>query len=207
MTRDRMHRLRKRASLALGCALLPAAARAFAIPDASAIYSVTMIHATYTAGASVGVRKAGLLCLPNGAIQWRDLAARDERWVLQLIDDALAQNGLSIDRSGGVRPSVVGIRGEIKRIGFRLCARRWALGDGSMLDGDGALQIEWRVVENGGSPRLHSSTVGHHIDRAHPVTAADLYEMLLTDAGTDLAHWLKMGDAASAPASPAAAIR
>jgi hypothetical protein len=193
--------------LAAALVAAPALAAASQEDGAARVYAATMVHAPYTAAARVGARRAGLMCLPQGAVYWRDLSARDDRWSIQLIDDALAADGLAVDRSTRMAASRVEIRGEIRRIGFSLCARRWGPGDASALDGDGALQMEWRVDEGSGAPRVHVSSVRHHLDRGQAASPADLYEMLLTDAATDLAHWLKAGAPPEAVAAPATADR
>jgi hypothetical protein len=186
-----------RAWLAIGLIALPAGASA-RVPDPGPrppTYSVTMIHAPYAANAGVGARRAGLMCLPQGAVRWRELSARDDRWSIALIEDALAQAGLAVDRSARAAASSVLVRGELRRVMLRVCARRWGLGDPSSLDGEGAIQMEWRVLDAGGVPHVHVSSVTRHIDRHQATTAVDLYEMLLADAATDLARWLKAGDA------------
>jgi hypothetical protein len=88
---------------------------------------------------------------------------------------------------------------------LRVCARHWGLGDPSSLDGDGVLQMAWRVLDDGGVPHEHLSSVSRHIDRHQATTAADLYEMLLVDAANDLAVWLKTDAAGGAPPAPATA--
>jgi len=195
-----------RAWLAIGLIALPAGAPARA-PDPAVVpptYSVTMLHAPYAANAGVGARRAGLMCLPQGAVRWRELSARDDRWSIALIEDALAQEGLAVDRAARAAASTVLVRGELRRVMLRVCARRWGLGDPSSLDGDGVLQMEWRVLDSGGSPHLHVSSVSRHVDRHAATTAVDLYETLLVDAATDLARWLKTDDARAAPPAPAA---
>lgn len=193
--------------LAIGLIALPAGASARA-PDPgprSPTYSVTMIHAPYAANAGVGARRAGLMCLPQGAVHWRELSARDDRWSIALIEDALAQAGLVVDRSARATASNVLVRGELRRVMLRVCARHWGLGDPSSLDGDGVLQMEWRVLDDGGVPHVHVSSVSRHVDRHQATTAVDLYEMLLVDAAADLAVWLKTDEARAAPPAPATA--
>jgi len=199
--------LLSRAALAIGLIALPAGALARA-PDPAAprpAYSVTMIHAPYAANAGVGARRAGLMCLPQGAVRWRELSARDDRWSIALIEDALAQEGLVVDRAARAKASSVLVRGALRRVVLRVCARHWGLGDPFSLDGDGALEMEWRVLDAEGLPHAHVSSVSRHVDRHQATTAADLYEMLLGDAAADLARWLKTGAGPDAPAVPAAA--
>lgn len=204
--RNGIDRLWSRAALAIGLIALPGGASA-RVRDPGApplTYAVTMIHAPYAANAGVGARRAGLMCLPQGAVRWRELSARDDRWSIALIEDALAQEGLAVDRSARAAASKILVRGELRRVMLHVCARHWGLGDPSSLDGDGALQIEWRVLDDAGSFHAHMSSVSRHVDRHQPTTATDLYEMLLVDAAADLARWLKAGAGPDAPVAPAA---
>jgi hypothetical protein len=159
------------------------------------VYAITRVSSSLTDDDLVGSKRAGLVCLPNGAIRWRDVGtggSMDQREVVQdaLEDTGLAVTPLGFSSNGSAAHPVLHLRATVKAAAFRLCAKHY-LGDARALSGDAALELEWRVEALDGSEVSHVSKISRHIDESHAASLAGIYRQLLSDAAVDAAGWLR----------------
>ena len=167
---------------------------ALAAPGARPIYAVVRVGSALADEDKVGVRRAGLACLPNGPIRWSDIATGGVMDQREIVQDALEDAGLPVtplgstgDRAG---PPALRLRATVRTADFRLCARHY-LGDARAFSGDVALDIEWRVESAvDGSEVPHSSHVTRHIEAERAASLGSIYRQSLGDAARDVAQWL-----------------
>lgn len=178
----------------LACLIVSAWSNAASAADGP-IYAITRVGSSLTDDDLVGSQRAGLVCLPNRAIRWRDVetgGSMDQREVAQ---DALEGAGLAMTPLGSYGGGTAAhpalhLRATVKAAAFRLCAKHY-VGDARALSGDAALELEWRVEGLDGSEVSHVSKVSRHIDEHHAAALAGIYRQLLGDAAVDAAGWLR----------------
>ena len=147
----------------------------------------------------VGSRRAGLMCLPLGSIRWSDVATGTGMDQREAVQDVLEDEGVTVAPLAESAGSTLRIRGSVTTADFRLCARRWALGDAKALSGDAQLSMEWRIEGRADPSAKHLSAVSVHIDPKHAASTGAIYRLLLKAAAQDLATWLAHPDAGKAP--------
>ena len=165
-----------------------------AAPGARAVYAVVRVGSALADEDRVGARRAGLVCLPDGPIRWRDIATGGVMDQREIVQDALEDAGLPVtplgslgDRAG--RPALR-LRATVRTADFRVCARHYP-GDARAFSGDVALDVEWRVesaADDGEVP--HLSHVTRHVDASRAASLGSLYRQSLGDAARDVARWL-----------------
>ncbi|MBO9575278.1 MAG: hypothetical protein J7494_06055 [Sphingobium sp.] len=84
---------------------------------------------------TLGSRRAGLLCLPQGSIRWRDIAASDKALTANLVK-SIGEEVLGAGRTKGLRIEIVGLS-------VQSCAKRFGFGDSGVLSGTGKIEIDW----------------------------------------------------------------
>lgn len=179
-----------------GCLILSAwGTAALAAPADPPIYAVIRVGSVLSDEDRIGVKRAGLLCMPNGAIQWGEVSTGGTMDKREIVQDALEDAGLPVTPLGAVevrdRRPVLRLRATVRAANFSLCARHWGMGDAKALSGDVALEIEWRVESAAnGSEIPHVSRVTRHIEEARAASLGAIYRQLLGDAARDAAHWL-----------------
>lgn len=185
-----MRRTAAAALLALACT---SAARA---AGPAPIYAVTRISSAIDDGEKVGSKRAGLMCLPQGVVHWGDVATGGSLDQREIVQDALEDAGVAVtplgEVGGGGERAHLRVRGTVRTAAFRLCAKRFGLGDAKTYSGDVAIEMEWRVEDraSGGMEATHLSKVLRHVDEAHAASVGALYRALLRDSARDLAGWL-----------------
>ena len=130
-------------------ALLLAAPSAAAEPTYAVAYAKTDFHK----GEKIGLKKAGLLCLPNGPVRWgRGDFFVDAQELSAEVGESLARRGVKISPAAAAGFGQAGTEAATHLIGltitgarFDLCAPRWGLGDRSRLRGTGRLTARWEV--------------------------------------------------------------
>ena len=177
------------AALALALFSCPA----FAAPPAR-VYVVERLGDSIGADDSIGPKRAGLMCLPNGHIRWRDLMPGERADRRDIVEDALEDAGLPIV-SGA--PSATRrqfrVRGLVTEASASLCARQQLIGDKAALSGTAHVTIEWRVedVADPVSSRRHVSTITRSIAGKDAASASTIGRALVSEAARDLAGWLE----------------
>lgn len=176
------------ALLALGAAA-PAAART--------VYTVVRVGSDLTGEQIVGVRRAGLACLPAGKLRWAQVDAGTNTDQREAVQDALEDADLPVvpfgeysgERGDAETPR---LRGVVKAAAFDLCAKHW-LGDANALSGEARLDVEWRIESRAqaGVAQRHLSHVARTIGSHQAAPLASIYRLLLQDAARDLAGWLQ----------------
>lgn len=160
---------------------------------AARVYVVDRIRDLISEDEKVGTRKAGLMCLPNGSLRWKDVSTGANIDQREIVQDVLEDRGLRVASLGAPGPTrrQVRLRGILKAADFTLCARDW-LGDHNALSGNARLEIEWRAEEvNGAEADLrHVSAIRRHFDRHDAASLGAIYRLLLEEAAKDLADWL-----------------
>jgi hypothetical protein len=116
-------------------------------------YAVAYARADFGRGEKIGLKKAGLLCLPNGAVRWGkgDFYVEPAELVAN-VGAGLAKSGLSLPEAAASRFGPAASEAASHLIGFRItsgrfdvCARKWGLGDRSRLRGTGRVTARWEV--------------------------------------------------------------
>lgn len=159
------------------------------------IYAITRVGSALTDDDLVGSKRAGLMCLPNGAIRWGDVGTGGSMDQREVVQDALEDAGLAMTPLGSFGGGTAGhpalhLRATVRAAAFRLCAKHY-VGDARALSGDAALELEWRVEGLDGSEASHVSQVSRHIDEHHAASLAGIYRQLLGDAAVDVVGWLR----------------
>jgi hypothetical protein len=176
-----------RAFLVLAAAALPAAS-----PPPARVYAVVRVGSVLDPAAVVGRKRAGALCLPNGAIRWSDVAAGTATDQRELVQDALEDAGVAVTPFGEAqdRRGTARLRATVQAARFDLCARRWGLGDGKAMSGEAGITVEWRVEDGVAPPRVHRSVVSQTVPASAGAPVGALYRALLGQAARDAAGWL-----------------
>ncbi|WP_174273783.1 hypothetical protein [Sphingomonas bacterium] len=182
------------AAASAGClAILLAATSAPAAPPPAPVYVVDRMRDLISPDEVVGTRRAGLMCLPNGTIRWKDIPQGDALDRREIIQDVLEDEGQHVASLGGTVAArrQVRIRGVVRAAAFRLCARQW-LGDRGALSGDAHLEMEWRAENgDGADPGLrHVSTIDRHFDGKQAASLGTLFRAMLEASARDLVQWL-----------------
>lgn len=192
-------------SLGVAASLLAATGvAAAAAPAAKPVYAITRVGSSLGDDEVVGAKRAGLACLPNGAIRWGDVATGGTMDQREIVQDAAEDAGLPVTplgmiRDGGAR-SVLNLRGAIRAASFSLCARGWGfggiggVGDRARMSGDATLSVEWRVEDQaGGGAATYVSHSAAHLDAHHAASLGAIYRGLLADAARDVTRRLLAG--------------
>lgn len=141
-------------------ALVLAAGQAEA-PD----YSIAYIRFDIPERAKIGSKRAGLLCFPNGALRWGDVARRGDESLIASASAALAASGLSLADppseifENRAPPSRFRITGVVTELSASLCAPGWGLGQREAYKGSGRLRIVWSVHEQATRSLVRTETV------------------------------------------------
>lgn len=92
----------------------------------------------------LGPKKAGLLCMPNGKVRWRDISP-DDAALTDLVARHLRAAGLKVsssletDNVDGTTPLKV----TVTDFKVAACARRWGFGDRGTMTGQGTVSMSW----------------------------------------------------------------
>jgi hypothetical protein len=166
---------------------------AIAAPGNSPLYAVIRVGSSLADEDRIGVKRAGLACLPNGVIRWGDVATGGNMDQREAVQDALEDAGLPVTPLGlsddNDRRPALRLRAMVRAADFRVCARHY-LGDAKAYSGDVALDIEWRIEGGDGGEVPHVSRVTRHIEGDRAASLGSIYRQLLGDAARDIAHWL-----------------
>jgi hypothetical protein len=135
-------------------------------------------HSEIQAGAGVGSRAAGKLCLPNGKLRRRDFlyGEEDAQWTL---DRMLAQRGVSEAKRGRIDVALTGIA-------VKLCARDWGVfghGDRETLTGTVRTTWGWRF----GQGAVHEEVVAAEMPAGHGRTPQEMIEAAMAEVATRIA--------------------
>jgi hypothetical protein len=116
-------------------------------------YAVAYAKAEFARGEKIGLKKAGLLCLPNGAVRWgKGDFHVDPAELSASVGAGLARTGLSLPDAAASRFGPAAGEAASHLIGFTitagrfdLCAPKWGLGDRSRLRGTARVAARWEV--------------------------------------------------------------
>lgn len=108
----------------------------------NSVYVIERLTTNLLAENPIGSKRAGLVCLPNGTLRWRDLNAGS--------DEVLRENfirrlrDLKVDATDvGVNGYGVHLTGRLLDLSVKACARKWGLGQKRALTGSGVIEFEW----------------------------------------------------------------
>lgn len=171
-----------------------AAARAVA---AEPSYAPEPVGTELAAGERIGRVRAGLLCLPQAGLRWRDLGIAQRVDQRGIIAEALEGEGLAVAAVSREAPDRRIVRGTVTAARFDVCAPRGTFRADSAVAGTAGLDVAWRVGAggDGGADLAHVSHVALDLSRADARPLPALYRALLAGAARDLAAWLTHGGA------------
>lgn len=181
--------------LVLFAVLLSGAAYA-AGPDTasgSAVFSLAPLRYSIEPRQDLGKKRAGMICLPNGSVNFRDLRLPPAEMIGRDVSEMLKSAGLDVsspDLSGFADQSVpYGIIATIVGIDLSVCAKRWGLGDASTVKGTAAVTIDWSVYERARRERVAFATSrGTYATGSESIDIGDLVAKAIVDGAAKLAQ-------------------
>ena len=116
-------------------------------------YAVAYAKTDLRSGEKIGLRKAGLLCLPNGPARWgRGDFFVDSAQLSAAAGAGLARGGMKVAPAAAAGFGQAGAEVATHLVGltitggrFDLCAPKWGLGDRSRLRGTGRVTARWEL--------------------------------------------------------------
>lgn len=155
------------------------------------LYTVARIGSAIDDAQTVGAKRAGMMCLPNGVIHWGDVFSGTQMDQREVVQDVVEDAGLTVTPLGNAPDRAFRLRGTVRTAAFDLCARAW-LGNARALSGTVTLGIEWRLEDPTGGPVVsHVSTITRTIAGRQAAPLGAIYRTTLAEAARDAAAWLK----------------
>ena len=158
-------------------------------------YAVAYSKADFHKGEKIGLKKAGLLCLPNGPVRWgRGDFFVDPAELSAAVGASLARTGMKVSPAAAAGFGQAGVEAATHLIGltvtgarFDLCAPKWGLGDRSRLRGTGRLAARWEVFSKA-EQKIVFTTVTEQSVTAEVEDFGTLVESLVERSAEDFAR-------------------
>lgn len=175
---------------------------AAAQPTSAQVYKITPVSFDMSAGDMVGAKRSGSLCLPAGAIAWRE-AKPDAVDAREAVTQAARKAGLSVGAADnpfeeGVTGFDRAIRVRVRGLHVNACVPPGGLGRlmnrSRAVKGDGVIAIEWRVYARGtDDPVMTRRTCTAFTYRGDPGALTDMTLQALRSATAKFAVSLAAG--------------
>lgn len=143
---------------------------------------------------SVGVRKAGMICLPSGTVTWRDVAPDAKSTAVaieQVLNAKVPEAGDGATTSAPPTQSRFVLTGRIVGAKVDLCMPQWGAGKllshRRTLKGSGSLEVVWSVYDQAKKATfLDRSTERRFTFREDDVTASDILQRQVVEAAGEI---------------------
>lgn len=155
--------------------------------------SVAPIRYDIKSEQKLGPKRAGLICLPNGSLSFRDLRLPPPETTTKTVSDRLIVGGLKVaplDPTGFAdQPTPYRMVATVVNIGLSVCAKRWGLGDTTSVTGSANVTIQWSIYgRQKPEPVITLSSRGSYATGRDSLDIGELVANAITDGAAQIAQ-------------------